>query len=384
MSEHHPVDFANSLSTKLASRSRHVCVFLGAGAATSCGLPDVSQLEDDIQSGLDDEFSEKFERQLEGGTLEQVLSRLRKIATLVDDGQSLDDLAEEDAKKLDEAVCQEIINALDLNSADLSPMEKFASWVARANYERPIEVFTVNYDLLLESAFEEIGVPYFDGFVGNIEARFQSDLVEQTAEARGDEIPSYFARLWKVHGSVNWSKKDNQVVRMGSPVDTNSAAAIYPSDTKYDKSRRVPFVVLQDRLRRVLHEDETIVIISGYSFGDDHLNEMIFNAATRLERSEFIVFCYSNIPDVVAENAQKTPNLQVAGPKEAILSGVPGEWEPPDDAPNDVWEEEKLALRDFRHLASYLARSSTHKGEIAQDFSQVEEPDMSKDGYYDG
>lgn len=103
-------------------------------------------------------------------------------------------------------------------------------------------------------------------------------------------------------------------------------AAIYPSDAKYDESRRVPFVVLQDRFRRALHHPESLVLISGYSFGDAHLNEMIFDAATRKQRSEFIAFSYGSIPDEVAERALLTPNFQALGANEAIIGckGVAG------------------------------------------------------------
>ena len=51
MPGHDPVQFVNELSSKLASRSRHVCVFLGAGASRACGLPDMSQLEELASDG---------------------------------------------------------------------------------------------------------------------------------------------------------------------------------------------------------------------------------------------------------------------------------------------------------------------------------------------
>jgi hypothetical protein len=94
---------------------------------------------------------------------------------------------------------------------------------------------------------------------------------------------------------------------MGTPVEGDRVAAIYPSDTKYEESRRVPFVVLQDRFRRALNQPETLTIVSGYSFGDQHLNEMLFDAATHRARSEFIVFCYSTIPDALSKRAGLAP-----------------------------------------------------------------------------
>lgn len=44
MADHDPQEFVTSLAAKLATRSRHVCVFLGAGTSKSCGLPDLNGL----------------------------------------------------------------------------------------------------------------------------------------------------------------------------------------------------------------------------------------------------------------------------------------------------------------------------------------------------
>jgi hypothetical protein len=105
------------------------------------------------------------------------------------------------------------------------------------------------------------------------------------------------------------------------------------------------------------------VIVSGYSFSDYDLNEMLFDAATRRERSEFVAFCHSHIPDSLAERAATTPNLQVAGGRQAIIGGVRGEWKPPEDIPPGLWDDGQFSLGDFRNLATYLARSATREPE---------------------
>jgi len=122
-------------------------------------------------------------------------------------------------------------------------------------------------------------------------------------------------------------------------------------------------VVLQDRLRRALHEPETLVLIAGYSFSDKHLNELLFDAASRRERSEFLVFCHSNIPEALAKHASTTPNLQVASGREAILGGLRGEWETPKDPLGSLWVDDQFGLRDFSNLATHLARSATQEPE---------------------
>lgn len=360
MAGHDPVRFLTELSAKLATRSRHICVFLGAGTSSACGLPDVAGLQGKVLAELDGANRTAFSRQLTGRNLEEALSRLRRISALLDGDATLDDLSKAAATELDRLVCAAIVKNLSIDNADLTAVYNFAAWAARAAYHLPVELFTPNYDLLLETALEKLGVPYFDGFVGNLRARFHTELVEATREADGECVPSFFVRLWKLHGSVNWQRIENgEVVRLGQPVSGVSAAAIYPSDTKYEESRRVPFVVLHDRLRRALRQSETLVIIAGYSFSDSHLNELIFDAATRRERSEFIAFCYADIPQVLGDRAMRTPNLQVVAGGEAILGGVRADWKPPEDPPLNLWKDGKVALGDFRNLAAHLARSTT-------------------------
>lgn len=367
MPGHDVLRFVGGLSEKLASRSRHVCVFIGAGASRAGGLPDVAGLAEHVKKSLTGDQRTVFEQLINTRNLEQVLSRVRRIAALLEGTDDrVDGLSAESARDLDLAICRLIIEQLDVSSANLDPALRLAAWAARAEYHQALEIFTVNYDLLVETGLESLGVGYFDGFVGTLRARFRSDLVEPSV-ADKDLLPSAFVRLWKLHGSVHWTwdtAEQREVVRLGSPTPVGLPAAIYPSDAKYDESRRVPFVVLQDRLRHALHHPESLVLITGYSFGDQHLNEVLFESARRRPRSEFIAFCFDSIPERVAEIALTAPNFQVVSPKEAILGGLRYDWDEPQDAPDDVWADGTFGLGDFSQLSRFLARSSPPDGEL--------------------
>jgi len=358
---HDPDRFVDGLAGRLASRSRHVRLFLGAGAARACGLPDVGELQRKILDKLAPPDAERFSRQLQNRNLEGALSRLRRIYTLLEGEDRVDGLAASEARELDAKVCQAVVRLLDIEHANLGPMRMLASWMRRADYHAPLEVFTVNYDLLIETALEELRVPYFDGFIGALRARFHRQLVEEWPDDESmSQLPAKFVRLWKLHGSVNWEwtkETPREIVRRGEPVPHGTAAAIYPSDMKYEESRRVPFVVLQDRFRRSLHKPEVLTIITGYSFSDQHINEIMFDAAQQRPRSEFIAFCYDSIPEAVAEFATNTPNFQVAAALEAIIGGRRGMWRPPKEGRPGTWLNDKFALHDFTQLAAYLGRS---------------------------
>lgn len=363
MQDHQVARFAADLSANLAARSRHVCVFLGAGAACACGLPGIAELQSQVLEGLQGDQRESFARQLDERNLEQALSRLRRIAALLEGTtDKVDDLNADDARELDRVVCQLIVSALDVAKADLKPMERLAAWAAQTDYHLPVELFTVNYDLLLESALEAQRVRYFDGFVGVLRARFHTELVEAVPSDGDGWLPPFLVRLWKLHGSLNWawqSEGPGEIVRLGTPAVDGEPAAIYPSDAKYDESRRVPFVVLQDRFRRALHHPETLVLISGYSFGDEHLNEMLFDATRRRPRSVFYAFCFGKMPDGLVKHAKLMPNLQVVADAEAILGGVRGDWKVPEAVPTDLWVNDAFGLGDFANLSRFLARSSS-------------------------
>ncbi len=53
--------------------------------------------------------------------------------------------------------------SLRIEQADLGPVLHFGSWAGRAEYHLPLEVYTVNYALLIERVLEKLGVAYFDG-----------------------------------------------------------------------------------------------------------------------------------------------------------------------------------------------------------------------------
>jgi hypothetical protein len=112
-----------------------------------------------------------------------------------------------------------------------------------------------------------------------------------------------------------------------------------------------------DRFRRALYEPETLLLISGYAFGDQHLDELIFDAALQCPRSEFIVFCHSKIPDQVAMKAEHAPALSVLSKHEAILGTRRGNWTAEVETPG-LWEGGEFKLSDFGALATFLASAS--------------------------
>ena len=123
-----------------------------------------------------------------------------------------------------------------------------------------------------------------------------------------------------------------------------------------------------DRFRHALEEPETITLITGYSFGDQHLNEIIFDAAQRHPRSETVALCYESIPPVVLEASGRLRNLMALSDAEAIVGGIRGTWSAEDTEIPGVWAAGRFLLSDFRHLSAFLG---TTRGDGSSDLRDL-------------
>ena len=201
------------------------------------------------------------------------------------------------------------------------PHDEFAMWVRNARRKHPIEIFTTNYDVLIERSLELARVPLFDGFVGSYSPYFSPDSFENDLSMPGYE----WARLWKLHGSINWDVREDTVVR-----STRIAAGemILPSNRKYDESRKQPYLALIDRLARSMAREGALLVTCGYSWSDQHINAVILAALDSHPANHAIALVYPELDQVdhLCGLADKRDNLVVVGPTEGILKRKRAKW----------------------------------------------------------
>lgn len=248
-------------------------------------------------------------------TVEDVLTELRTLANRRGSAEILG-MSKKDLGDLDDKICALISEEMRKPLPNYrNSYNRFASWIGGVHRDSPAEIFTPNYDLLFEQALEQHQLPHFDGFVGSREPWFDLASIEH------DLIPVRWTRLWKLHGSINWEKneeivKGNKVTRIVRV--TREAAAgkvmIFPSHLKYDQSRRMPYLAMLDRLRAFFHgTDAPRLVVCGYSFLDDHLNEVLLDGLRGNRNAQCFALMYSGLdkhPRVV-EYAEKQSNLTV-------------------------------------------------------------------------
>lgn len=374
------------------SYSKNIGFFFGAGTSTALGIPNIEQLTKSVENSLTDSSQKHFKslkEDLETSqpartiNIEDILNHLRRIRELTRENRDKNylDINGEDAKKLDIKICKlihQIISEKE-KTASLNKTKQLMAWLNIQNRDFSKEIFTSNYDLIFEKSLEESRIPYFDGFVGSFEPFFLAENVEKFVD--NNDITKSWIRLWKIHGSLSWFWKENKendsfrVVRLGKieNIEDDNEVVIYPSKEKYTSSRKQPFISYFDRLKMFLNSGELLFIISGYSFSDQHINELIFNSLRQNNRLHIIVFAYTDetIEELYKESFSYL-NLSAFGPKLGIVNGQKICWsisenDLKEDKRSDLYwstKSEELKIGDFNNLVDFIIANSGKKETI--------------------
>jgi hypothetical protein len=378
------------LRDALQSEKQRLGLFLGAGCPLGIYdkdgklslkyIPDVAGLTAAVGAELSSEsrFKDPWIKltsacktdSIPSPNVEHILTQLRTICSLKGTTR-IDGMDVETLLRLDGRICESIATTVGKSlPAHTTSYHRLAAWISQIDRVNPVEVFTPNYDLLLEEALERVAGPFFDGFVGAREPFLDIAAMEQ------DAIPSRWARLWKLHGSVNWiRRKDGSVFRSAHPASPKEGQQllIYPSHLKYEQSRRMPYLAMFDRLRAFLRATNSVLVVCGYSFTDDHINEVLLDGLRGNRSAHCFALMYPDVGGcgLVASHASRHANLTVLARDGALIGtryGAYGPVDPSTIAPGagfDAAAEGEIALGgsaragrcllgDFHHFALFL------------------------------
>jgi SIR2-like domain len=348
---HNPDQYMADLRQILAQGRKRLGIFMGAGGPADVLfdkvakkldpkgeplIPTTDTLTVAVLGALDSQYADAIKsiKANIGQTdpnIEVILSRIRSLGSVVGtnvvcnlDGPGHQTLAADICKAIGEIVKVSL-------PTEPNAFTELAAWVGGAARDHPVEIFTTNYDLLLEESFERANLPYFDGFVAAHRAFFDP------ASVANNDLPARWTRVWKLHGSLGWEMNSRQeVIRTGSRDATN---LIYPDHLKYDQTRKLPYSALLDRLKQFLCSPDTLLITTGFSFSDTHISTCISECLSANPSASVFAFQYKNLIQEVAActHAYQRANLSVYGPDGAVINGISGSWRPGELlAPN--WE----------------------------------------------
>ena len=158
-----------------------------------------------------------------------------------------------------------------------------------------LNIFTTNYDLYSERAMDSLGIHYANGFTGGISKYFNPTIFNYALAEKMDlsqskwNVIDNFFYLYKIHGSVNWVENDDEgklfkIQEIQDPtfntLKDKETVMIHPTPLKYNASLGSPYSDLFREFQKKLMQNNNILVTIGYSFSDEHINNLIFQAFT--------------------------------------------------------------------------------------------------------
>lgn len=189
------------------------------------------------------------------------------------------------------------------------------SFASRSGTRERLNIFTTNYDRLIEAGAELAGLHLLDRFTGTLAPIFRSsrldvDMHYNPPGIRGE--PRYLegvARFTKLHGSIDWVDTGTDIRRTGLPfgsadirsflnapglsdVDSRKVM-IYPNSAKDRETAEYPYVELFRDFAAALCRPNSTLVTYGYGFGDEHINRVIKDMLT-IPSTHLVVISYND------------------------------------------------------------------------------------------
>lgn len=182
-------------------------------------------------------------------------------------------------------------------------------------------VFTTNYDVFNETAMDRLGLPYANGFSGVVERRFNPAtfryaLAEQLdLSSRKWSAVDGFVYLCKLHGSITWTEDDHGLfpIRETTPGKDPGKVMIYPTPAKQNSSLGSPYSDLFREFQSRIVREQSVLFTMGYAFGDEHINNIIYQALT-IPTFRLVIFVDPALEGEIAKlRALSDPRIWIIG-----------------------------------------------------------------------
>lgn len=189
------------------------------------------------------------------------------------------------------------------------------SFASRAGTRERLQLFTTNYDRVIEAGADAAGLRLVDRFVGALTPVFRTsrldvDLHYDPPGIRGE--PRYLegvARFTKLHGSVDWVDHGRAIRRVALPFGATDVSPylappgvdlvditrmmVYPNAAKDRETTSYPYVELFRDFAAALCRPNSTLVCYGYGFGDEHINRVIEDMLT-IPSTHLVVVSYDD------------------------------------------------------------------------------------------
>jgi len=254
--------------------------------------------------------------------------------------KALFELCDLDTLPLSSKINVDVKNLLDQNRYHFH--ERFVKKILQRPLNlRRINLFTTNYDLAFEYAFDNLGVKYLDGFSGFNKRTFKPECFDYDIFYPGSTTQGKVHRIekvlkyYKLHGSLTWISekpepqniygiKEYPIDYIRSKKDTDDSIfgglMIYPSATKKTYTLEYPYSELFRQFANAIVQPQSVLITYGYSFSDEHINDIIYQSLS-IPSFTLIVIDYFGTGTNAKPNENIRKLLELDDPRIIIIQG---------------------------------------------------------------
>lgn len=186
------------------------------------------------------------------------------------------------------------------NPSMISPMTTHKQFLKKIltrplNLRRP-KIFTTNNDLIIEKAMDDLGIMYLDGFIGTTRRIFRPECYNYdfyfpstSTEGKVHRVDQVI-HFYKIHGSINWVSSfdlpeniygiETKDIKTIEKEEKYKEVMIYPTPLKNEFTLDFPYSDLFRRFADAITQPQSVLVTIGYSFADEHINRIIYQALT--------------------------------------------------------------------------------------------------------
>ncbi len=237
-------------------------ILLGTGATIPYGLPSMPELADHLRVSIENDSGEwkAFLSALNGtGDLEKALQETQLTSPLTDEivNRTWTFVNQKDLEYYKKLIgeTEKKFPLKDLFSKLLQPHPKH------------VKVITTNYDRVAEYAADLAEANIHTGFSGRYLLSFTQNYLQNYPNQNRVDI-------WKVHGSLDWFKRENNL-SFSSPLAKEipknaEPLVVTPGIIKYQQTHLEPYRTVMNEADKALTQAACFLCI-GYGFNDEHV-----------------------------------------------------------------------------------------------------------------
>ena len=186
------------------------------------------------------------------------------------------------------------------------------SFASRAATRERLQLFTLNYDRLIEFGCDLAGLRLIDRFIGSLEPQFRSSRLQIDLHYTPPGVlgePRHLegvVHMTKLHGSLDWRYEKRRLHRAplpfgaedphpGVPVSPSESVMIYPNSIKDIETAAFPYADLFRDFSAALCRPNSVLVTYGYGYGDDHVNRIIADMLT-IPSTHLVIMAWGDAP----------------------------------------------------------------------------------------